>query len=375
MSRRQGSRVQAPDLRPRQDIQPAPLQSDTFRGAPRVANPGQNYFALAEALGGFSKSLSNLSAVQQQEEQDTTGLQNEFSRLTSAQQRDVARTGRLPDGRVIYDAAPALMKAAGRADAIDFARELRDEMQNDFNWESGDIDAHLTQRQNEYLEQSGITDEMAQRGFFEEMSRVRGWAENRQEEFHGERTAEVQDDVAFKNLEGDVYRLLEEDYSPDEFPRQVRGLYKDLGQEGTLGMGYDKLDRWVMSLAGAIADEHPEHAIALIDTPREGAGPASDPLSSKITHRGEADRIRERATKVIGANELEHGMNEVFRNNIRRVVEDGDYSRFEDTVIESETTGDTHEVTADEQREHFQRNIMQWGQSLQEQERVSFPSV
>ena len=30
------------------------------------------------------------------------------------------------------------------------------------------------------------------------------------------------------------------------------------------------------------------------DTPREGAGQHRTPLSSKITHRGEADRIRER---------------------------------------------------------------------------------
>ena len=53
---------------------------------------------------------------------------------------------------------------------------------------------------------------------------------------------------------------------------------------------------------------------------------------------------------MIGANELSSGMNEVFRNNIRRVVEDGDYSRFEDTVIESETTGGHPRGHRDEQR-------------------------
>ena len=182
--------------------------------------------------------------------------------FSQANQRPAARRGQdgasPPMGRVIYpDRSPGAHESSRSGPTPSTSpASFGDEMQGTTsNWEGEwDIDAHLTQRQNEYLEQSGITDEMSQRGFFEEMSRVRGLG--------GEPPGRVprraprparpppprmrmQDDVAFKNLEGECLpSSWRRTTALMSSPRQVRGLYKDLGQEGTLGMGYDKLDRW-----------------------------------------------------------------------------------------------------------------------------------
>lgn len=332
--------------------------------------------ALAESLGSFSGALNNLARVDmalegKNKEKEGVALQNEMSSLTLAQRREVARTGVLPSGAKLSDGPPGLLKAAGRADGASFAQELRTMMTDEFNWETGDIDAWLTEKQNEYIEGAGLHDDFARRGFFDEMEKVRSWAISEQERYTAEKLQDYTNSVVFKNLETSVYEMLEGGMTSDELPRHVRALYKDLGKDGTLGMGYDQLDKYVIGIAKNIAAKHPEHALSLIDQPRDGAGPASGPLSDKLSFRNDVDTIRSIATKAIGERELSQEQVRVHRNNSARIIEGNDFTRFEDVEVVSPTTGAKHTITAKDQEETFVQRLMEWGEGIKKEQGVS----
>ena len=348
------ARVQVRDLRAPEPIQPAPIQSSTFSGAPRVSGAGDNFLALAQALGGFSQSLGQLAQAQEANKKKDVSLENAFSRLTKAEQAQVARTGMLPDGTRISDSKnPALMKAAGMADASMFVRSMQEELTNEFDWENTDIDAWITERRDAWMQEQGITDQFAANGFLAGVNSFRDKLISQQDDYRAGRAEEVKGDVVYNVMHTKVNELLEAGTDPEQLHKTIRAMYPELGKQGTIGMDFDKLDRFTLSIAADIAATHPEHALAILDSEREGAGPASASLSSKLKHKGTVDAIRGTAQRSIAKRESLIAENQVHVDNAMRVLRDGDTSPFQERVIPNESGTGTKKVTVKEQEDEY----------------------
>ena len=370
-------RVQVSDLNAYEPLRPTPIQSDTFTGAPRAPDVSANYDALARSLGSFSRSLFNLDNElhrpnPKKDKRNDTILANKLAKLTVEERAQVARTGILPDGTVISH-KPALMKAAGQADGIILNQKLSHELANNFDWEHQDADAWLAQKQQEYLQSSGIRDPFAIKGFLEKSNQLRSKALTQQHTFQEKRALEYEGDVVYKNLEGLVYEKIEEGLQPDEIHRFVRAAYKDFGKKGTIGMNYEQLDKYVLAIADNIATTHPKVALELINGKREGAGPASAPISSKVALKARAEQITATAKKAIINMEADATEQRLYQDNARRVME-GDYSSFKEVVI-PEADGSPRKITIDDQEKSLTNALMKWGEQAQKEDKLTPAAV
>jgi hypothetical protein len=361
----QQPRVQVRDLRAPEALRPTPIQSDTFTGAPRVSGAGDGYMQLAEALSSFSVGLGALARQDKAKGKKDVTLENAFGKLTQAQRAEVARTGKLPDGTKIAgneNAGPAVMKAAGMADAAVFERSLQQELMQDYDWTQGDIDAYLTDRQNTYMAENGVVDPFAVKGFIERFDRTREWAREQENKYRTGLADKYKGDVTYELLQDGLYKMLEEGLQPGEVHARFRAMYKDLGKDGTLGIDYGQLDKYAVDIAGNIAESHPEVAIELLTGQRIGAGPASAPIGSKLEFKPQVKVIVAAAQKAIAEKAAEQEERNLYYNNYTR-IKDGDYSAFKDVNIK-DSTKDGRTITAKEQGERFAEQWVQYTDSV-----------
>jgi hypothetical protein len=357
-------RLQVRDLRNPEALQPTPIQSDTFTGAPRVSGAGDGYMQLAEALGSFSAALGGLARQEKAKGKKDVTLENAFGKLTQSQRAQVARTGRLPDGTVIAgneNAGPAVMKAAGMADASTFERSLQQELMQEYDWSQGDIDAYLTDRQNRYMAENGVVDPFAVKGFIERFDQTRAWAREQENKYRTGQADKYKGDVTYELLQDGLYKIMQENLQPEEAHRRFRAMYKDLGKDGTLGIDYAQLDKYAVDIAGNIAETNPELALELVTGQRLGAGPASAPISSKLEFKPQVKVIVEAARKAIVKKEADQEERNLYYNNYTR-IKDGDYSAFKDVNIK-DGSQDGRTITAKEQAERYAEQWVQFTDS------------
>ncbi|MDR6755158.1 hypothetical protein J2Y48_000431 [Mycoplana sp. BE70] len=266
-------RVQAPALQGNLTLRPAPIQSDTFAAPARPAQDNR-LGQLAQALSTFSTSLGGYAQTMQPTEEERRRAiyiaERRIHGMTREEQNALSDAGQIP----VYEkpfVRQAVHAVFGGTRGATFAADLKERMTTDFDWNTGDPDAFITNEINAYLQNSPYRDDPNfGANFMRNADSLRSWAIGYGHDRKVEQTVTDQEQAAFEFIDRFTRGQLEAGTDPAAVARNLFAQFPDLGKDGTLGVDNDRLDNIVLNVARRIAEEQPEGAMALVNHTRKG---------------------------------------------------------------------------------------------------------
>lgn len=266
-------RVQTPELQGNLALRPAPIKSDTFAAQPRQS-PDNRLAALTQALSSFSSSLGGLGRsmepTAEERQKAIWAEERRINGMTREEQNALADAGQIPSYEKPF-VRQAVHAIFGGTRGQTFADDLKAQMTTDFDWNTGDPDAFITNQINGYLENSPYRDDPNFGANFQRnASAVREWAINYGNQRKVEQSVDDQEQAAFDFINSFARGQLEGGTDPEAVAQNLFAQFPVLGKDGTLGVNNERLEGIVLNVARRIADEQPEGAMAIINHMRTG---------------------------------------------------------------------------------------------------------
>ena len=358
-------RVQVEDITKPEPVRPTPIQSDTFTVAPRISDPGKNYYALAESLGALSTTLGIYNEKNKQKR--SVAEENRTLGLTTKQRAEVARTGRFPDGTSVKHVRSKALVGAAAGEEKD--QEIREDLFKEFDWVKGDIDGVIATEKKKWLEENPDADPVTKNSFLRRMEQTLTWARNQKESYTLKKAQTEESDSALTLMEADVHKMIKAGYSPDMIHKEVRNMYKILGKDNTMYINYEDLDAHVVAIASKLAKTNPKVAIELL-TAKRGDGPAGAPISKKKKYFGVVESIVNGAKKQIIKSTNQDMISDTHADNFERVIYKKQYGAFEDKTY-TDHNGELKTLTKKAQEDRFVYRVGETRDHMIEDKNVS----
>ena len=302
-------RIQVRDLAPPDPIQPAPLQSDTFQGAPQPVID-HDLAQLADSLGDFNKNIrarldfSQAQAKQTLQQQHLAEFERWKAATSSEDQLNAIRAGKLPlEDDPLVEAGVKKYKAGVLAQEL--SKNIDQELPSapGFGTSSFDPDAYVREKAKPYMDfLQG--DNMSTAFFGNALDHVRSAVLGEQQKALGaNQTAEIQD-AAWAQLDQAITSGVENHLNPQQISDQLRGIYKAVGPRpsGSLGLKPGETDQILLQVLQGKAKDPAQAAtvMGLLDAPRQDGETTIPALSKSYRNAQAVQGIRSMALKTLG---------------------------------------------------------------------------
>lgn len=324
-------RVQVRDLEAPPPIQPAPLQSDTFEGAPRpVINHDME--RLAQALGTFSNGLlaahsklkkdaeNELKARQLGEWEKWKATRSNAEQLAGIRSGDIPISANGPLSQLIYQRHAQLL-GERLGSEMDAERGTVPYGRQDF-----DPDAYVREKAAPYLEEAS-RDYRLMSYFGEQLTRLRQSADAYHRQERGKIQTGYLEREAREAIKGAILKGIEAGRSPQEVMdglTKPMGLFRNIGpvkEGGSLDVNYARLGELHMDVLEELAGS-PATAKFAMDMlhvrrlRRDGQGEL-DPYGKIETYRDKIAAVERKAVTTLSAAWQDFTKGTVRERNIR----------------------------------------------------------